>query len=149
MRSATTAQRLATTQNLGFLLAKAAARWNELLALELSARGFADVRPAYGSVLLPLFEQDGLRMGQLAARARLAKQTLTTMVRQMERDGLVRREADPHDARAWRVHLTCRARELEEAVEPVLRRLDARVAERLSSSDVRRLRRSLKAVMDL
>src|SRR5687768_4652014 len=59
--------------NLGFELAKASQRWNELLHAEFTARGFGEVRPAYGSVMLPLFEQDGLRMGELAARARLSK----------------------------------------------------------------------------
>jgi hypothetical protein len=37
------------------------------------AAGFPDVRPSHGSILLPLFEEDGLRMGELAARARLSK----------------------------------------------------------------------------
>src|SRR6267142_388309 len=123
----------ATTQNLGFLLAKAATHWNELLARALAERGFPEVRPAYGSALLPLFEEDGLRMGRLAARARLAKQTLTTMVRQMERDGLVRREPDAGDARASRVFLTARAQQLLPVAEEALADLEARVAERLSA----------------
>ena len=81
--------------DLGFLLAKATQRWNELLAARFAAAGFADVRPSYGSVLLPLYEQDGLRMGELARRARLSKQTMTTMIPRLERDGLVERRPDP------------------------------------------------------
>jgi DNA-binding MarR family transcriptional regulator len=68
------------------------------------------VRPAYGSILLPLFEADGPRMGQLAERARLSKQTMTTMVRLLERDGLVVRERDAADGRAFRISLTWSAR---------------------------------------
>jgi hypothetical protein len=71
----------ATRENLGFLLAKASQRWNELLYQRFAAAGYPDVRPSYGSVLVPLFEEDGLRMGELAARARLSKQTITTIVR--------------------------------------------------------------------
>ena len=93
----------ATRADLGFLLAKASQRWNEVLYAHFSERGYAEVRPAYGSLLLPLFEEDGLRMGELARRARLAKQTMTTMVRLLERDGLVRRETDPADGRAIRI----------------------------------------------
>ena len=52
-----------TRDNLGFLLAKAAQRWNELLHLRFAAAGFAHVRPAYGSILIPLFEEDGLQIG--------------------------------------------------------------------------------------
>ena len=78
------------TDDLGFLLAKAAQRWNELLQERFRAAGWGDVRPSYGSILVPLFEEDGLRMGELARRARLSKQTMTTMVRILERERLVR-----------------------------------------------------------
>jgi len=139
----------ATTDNLGFLLAKAASRWNEALGDALRERGFPEVRPAYGSVLLPLFEEDGLRMGRLAARARLAKQTLTSMARQLERDGLVRREVDGEDGRAWRLYLTERGRRLLPAAEDALADLEARLAERLSAADAEALRHGLKGVMDL
>ena len=57
--------------------------------------GYADVRPSYGSVLLPLYEEDGLRMGELARRARLSKQTMTQMIRAARADGLVERRPDP------------------------------------------------------
>jgi MarR family transcriptional regulator for hemolysin len=148
-RDVRTASPAATTENLGFLLAKASARWNERLAAAFAARGFREIRPAYGSVLLPLYEEDGLRMGDLASRARMPKQTMTTLVRPMEEAGLVVRQRDPDDARATRVQLTDRARELQTTAEEVLRDLDARVAEHLTREATEALRRSLKAVMDL
>ena len=114
----------ATRGNLGFLLAKASQRWNELLYAHFSERGYGEVRPAYGSILLPLFEEDGLRMGELARRARLAKQTMTTMVRLLERDGLVTRRPDPADGRAMRVHLTERSRAFQPVAVDVLKALD-------------------------
>src|SRR5262249_8107041 len=117
----------ATTDNLGFLLAKASQRWNELLDERFAAHGFAEVRPSYGSVLLPLFEEEGLRMGQIARRARLSKQTMTTMVRLCERDGLVHRERDPGDARASRIYLSNRGRAFQPVAGKVLRELDVRV----------------------
>ena len=83
----------ANRNNLGFLLAKASQHWNELLYERFVAYGFPEVRPAYGSILVPLFEEDELRMGELARRALLAKQTMTTMVRLLERDGLVKPRA--------------------------------------------------------
>ena len=78
--------------DLGFLLAKATQRWNELLRDRFSAAGWADIRPSYGSLLVPLYEEDGLRLGELARRSRLSKQTMTTMARLLEREQLVRRE---------------------------------------------------------
>ena len=139
----------ATTESLGFLLAKASARWNERLTRAFAERGYADVRPAWGSVLLPLYEQDGLRMGELARRSRLAKQTLTTLVPQLERAGLIVRERDTDDGRAWRLLLTERGRELEAIADEVLRDLDASVAEHLTREATEALRRALRGVMEL
>ena len=139
----------ATTNDLGFLLAKASQRWNELLAQRFAQHGFADVRPSYGSVLLPLFEQDGMRMGQIADRARLSKQTMTTLVRMCERDGLVLRVRDPEDARAYRIRLTDRALEFRPVADEVLRELDAQVLAALGQRQRQALSRALKGVMTL
>jgi DNA-binding MarR family transcriptional regulator len=141
---------LATSANLGFLLAKASQRWNELLQEQFVTRGFGEVRPAYGSLLLPLFEEDGLRMGELARRARLSKQTMTTMVRLLERDGLVKREPDPADGRAALVRLTRRARAFRPVAEEVLGNLEARVADRLTKKEATALKSALrKGVIEL
>ena len=134
---------LATRTNVGFLLAKASQRWNELLYERFVRAGFAEVRPAYGSLLLPLYEEDGLRVGELARRAGLSKQTLTTMVRLLERDGLVSRRRDPDDARASRIHLTARAKRFRPVAESVLEELEELVAPR------EELKTMLKGVIDL
>jgi DNA-binding MarR family transcriptional regulator len=135
--------------DIGYLLAKASQRWNELLYEKFVQRGFAEIRPAFGSVLLPLFEDDGLRMGALAARARLSKQTMTTLVRLTERAGLVRRERDPSDGRATRVWLTERSRAFEPVGEEVLAELDGHVRSVVSDRDLEITRTVLKGVMDL
>jgi len=144
-----TGDALATRDNLGYLLAKASQRWNELLAERFRARGFGEVRPAYGSVLLPLFEEDGLRMGELARLSRLSKQTMTTLVRLTQRDGLVRRERDPDDGRAFRVYLTQRSRSFQPVAEEVLAELDTLVRARLAATEVDTVKRALKGVMEL
>jgi DNA-binding MarR family transcriptional regulator len=137
------------TGNVGFLLAKASQRWNELLSDRFAERGFREVRPSYGSVLLPLFEEDGLRMGQIAERARVSKQTMTTLVRLCERDGLVVRERDPYDARAFRIKLTKRAQDFRPVAGQILRELDTKVLAALGERQAAALRRALKGVMDL
>jgi DNA-binding MarR family transcriptional regulator len=138
-----------TRENLGFLLAKASQRWNELLYERFTAAGFPEIRPAYGSILVPLFEEDGLRIGELARRARLAKQTMTTMVRLLERDGLVRRERDPRDGRAFLVRLTPRAHQARPMIETTLCELDRRVASRLTARQRAALPAALKEVTTL
>ena len=139
----------ATRANLGFVIAKASQRWNELLAARFSELGYPEVRPSYGSVLLPLFEEDNLRMGEIAARARLSKQTMTTLVRLAERDGLVTRAADSTDGRATRVSLTKRASEFSAVAEMVVAGLEKRVEEALGAKRSADLRAALSALMEL
>jgi DNA-binding MarR family transcriptional regulator len=139
----------ATTANLGFLLAKASQRWNELLVARFAAGGFPDVRPSYGSVLLPLFEQDGLRMGGLAERSQLSKQSITKLVALCERDQLVTRVRDEADGRAYRVRLTSRARAFQSVVESVLAELDGMVLNKLGQRQTDALGNALKGVAEL
>lgn len=112
----------------GYLLAIASRRWNAILEQRFADAGFPEVRASYGALLIPLFEEDGLRMGELARRARLSKQTVTTMARLLERDGLVARQPDPNDARATRLLLTPRSRSFKLVAESVLADLDHRAA---------------------
>jgi DNA-binding MarR family transcriptional regulator len=135
--------------NIGFLLAKASQRWNELLAEAFRTRGHGDVRPSYGSVLVPLFDEDGLRMGELAARSHLAKQTMTTMVRAVEGAGFVERRPDPADARATRVHLTTRGRRLQPVAAREVARLERQVEARLGDRRTAALRATLAQLVDL
>ena len=137
------------TGNVGFLLAKASQRFNERLAEGFAARGYPEVRPSYGSVLVPLFEADGLRLGELAARARLSKQAITGLVKLCEGDGLVVRERDPEDGRAFRLHLSARGREFRTAAEAVVRALDDELVRSLGKHDYDAMKTALKGVIDL
>jgi DNA-binding MarR family transcriptional regulator len=135
--------------NIGFLLAKASQHWNEVLSAEFAAAGFPEVRAAYGSLLVPLFTEDGLRQGELARRARLSKQTLTTMTRALERDGLIERRRDPSDARATLIHLTPRALEFRPVAERILARLDREVAAAAGPRNRAALVQALRTIMAL
>ena len=139
----------ATTANVGFLLAKASARYNELLAERFAERGFPEVRASYGSVLVPLFEQDGQRLGDLARASRLSKQAMTGLVKQCEADGLVERERDPADGRAFNVRLTPRGRAFRALAGEVLGELDGVLVRSLGTPDRDALVRALRGVMDL
>lgn len=138
-----------TRENLGFALAKASQRWNERLADAFKRAGYGEISPSYGSILLPLFEEDGLRMGELARRANLSKQAMTTMIRVMERKGLITRRRDPADARASRIFLTLRTRRFQTAAERVLAEMARRVEARLSPAEIAQLSQHLKILMNL
>ena len=138
-----------TTDNVGFLLAKASQRFNELLVAGLAARGFPEVRSSYGSVLVPLFTASDLRLGEIAGQARLSKQALTGLVALCEKDGLVTRKRDPEDGRAFRISLTPRGRRLQQAAEATLAELDHEIVAELGTHRRDALIEALKGVMDL
>jgi DNA-binding MarR family transcriptional regulator len=133
----------------GFLLAKASQRFNEVLVERFAAEGFGEIRASYGSVLVPLFERDGLRLGELASAARLSKQAMTGLVKRCEADGLVERGPDPVDGRAFNVRLTRRGRAARAVAERVLDELNDELGRSLGDRDRDALIRALKGVMQL
>jgi DNA-binding MarR family transcriptional regulator len=69
--------------------------------------------PQQGQLLCVLMGK-AYGMGELGATLGLAKSSLTGLVDRTERNGLVRRDADPQDMRAVRVALTQQGRKLAE-----------------------------------
>jgi DNA-binding MarR family transcriptional regulator len=138
-----------SSRNVGFLLAKASQRFNERLVADFAARGFPEVRASYGSVLVPLMEAGPLRLGEIAARARLSKQSMTGLVKHCEDAGLVVRERDPADGRAYRLSLTERGRAFQAEAEGTLAQLDAELLARLGPRRRDALIEALEEVMQL
>jgi DNA-binding MarR family transcriptional regulator len=69
---------------------------------------------------------------------------MTTMVRLLEREQLVRRERDPDDGRAFRIVLTAKARRFEPIAERTLAELGALVQEQLGARRLTALKHDLK-----
>ncbi len=67
-------------------------------------------------LLLNLAVSEGENQGFYADRLDVEPISLTRMIDRMEESGLLERRRDPADRRAWRVHLTARAREVIEQV---------------------------------
>jgi DNA-binding MarR family transcriptional regulator len=88
-------------------------------------------------------------MGELAQRAHLSKQTMTELVRRLERDGLVERRPDPDDGRAFLIFLTPRSRSFEPVAQRVLGELDRLVRRRLPDTHVEELKAGLRELLDL
>jgi DNA-binding MarR family transcriptional regulator len=71
------------------------------------------------------------------------------MIRRLEGDGLVERQADPRDGRATLIYLTARSREFEPVAEAALAELDRLVRKRLSAEQVRELKGALRELIEL
>jgi DNA-binding MarR family transcriptional regulator len=144
-----TSEQPRSVENVGFLLAQASQRFNQRLVERFAAAGFPEVRASYGSVLVPLFDRDGLRLGELATAARLSKQAMTGLVKRCETDGLVERHRDPLDGRAFNVRLTARGRALRSAANRILGELDDELVEALGTRNRDALIKALKGVIEL
>ena len=90
-------------------------------------------------VLVQLVEAPGrrLRMTELAAQVLLSRSGLTRLVDRMERDGYVRRESDPGDARGVLAVMTDAGFvRLREATSTHLEGVGSYVVDRLSSEEL-------------
>lgn len=100
-------------QSIGYLLADSA----RLLRREFDARvRELGMTGPQARLLLNLAVSEGENQGFYAERLDVEPISLTRMIDRMEESGLLERRRDPADRRAWRVHLTPRAREVIEQV---------------------------------
>ncbi|HUF89468.1 MAG TPA: MarR family transcriptional regulator [Gemmatimonadota bacterium] len=134
--------------HLGSLLAEGAERWRGRLVETCRNAGFDAVTPTTCQVLWPLFEEDGLPISEVGSRAGLAKSSMTTIVRGLERNGFVRIETDRADHRIRRLWLTPRARELERVLGDGMTRLRHRVTATLGIQGQQQLQQNLVRLLD-
>lgn len=133
--------------HLGSLLAEGADRWRDRL-VESCRHGVPRRHPTTCQVLWPLFEQDGLPISEVGQRAGMAKSSMTTIVRGLEKGGLVRLESDRADHRVKRLWLTPRARELERVLGDGVTRLRHRVTATLGIQGQQQLQQNLVRLLD-
>jgi DNA-binding MarR family transcriptional regulator len=90
----------------------------------LVARGWRDVRPHYGYVLLACRDHP-TTSGEIAALLGVSKQAASKLVDGMVDASLLRRSTSPADSRAKLVALTARGRRLLAVVEEIYGELEA------------------------
>ena len=106
---------------LPYLLNRAGAR--------IAAAFSEEVRPLGATlqmwrVLAALRERDGRRMGDLSETTSIEVSTLTRLVDNMEKKGLVARRRDGDDARAVLLHVTPAGRRLTQRILPIAERYE-------------------------
>jgi DNA-binding MarR family transcriptional regulator len=76
----------------------------------MAERGYPNARSGHAVIALTIDRRMGTRLTELAERARMTKQGMMLLIDDLESRGLVRRVADPEDARAKTVRLTTKGR---------------------------------------
>ncbi|MFF3890418.1 MarR family winged helix-turn-helix transcriptional regulator [Streptomyces sp. NPDC001914] len=92
---------------------------------------------------------EGSRLAELAEASQVSKQTIGSIVDQLERAGYVRRTPDPRDARARLVTLTAQGRELVELSLPVVRDIQEKWTAHLGPERTRQLRQALETLREI
>ncbi len=95
------------------------------------------------SLLVFVHESGPLRQTQLARRLGLGRAATGTTVDLLERRGLVERQADPQDRRAWLVTITSAGKELVEPINAIDRRVRAELRQDISRAERQQLAKLL------
>jgi DNA-binding MarR family transcriptional regulator len=112
----------------------------------LADRGWRDVRPNYGFVLLAA-RGSGIQASEIAALMDISKQAASKLVEAMEQAGYLRRDPHADDLRAKVVTLTARGAELLAAVEEIYAELEDEWVAILDRDRVDALRADLTTVL--
>lgn len=112
----------------------------------LAVRGWRDVRPYDGYVLLAA-RDGGIQSSEVAVLMGVTKQAASKQVDSMVDRRLVRREAHPDDRRAKLVTLSTRGRRLLASVEAIYAELEQEWATILGGREMQSLRHDLVTVL--
>jgi DNA-binding MarR family transcriptional regulator len=110
----------------------------------LAAAGFADLQASSNVVLRALWDHaEGVRATDLAARAKITKQSMGALVDALEDNRYIERVVDPDDGRAKLVRLTRRGREACRVGRAAVRRIEHDWSVRIGADRLAALRGTL------
>ena len=110
------------------------------------AEGSVMSQPGAGLILSFLAIGDGTTQLELVRATHLRAPSVSAIVRKMEAEGLVRREADTTDKRAIRVYLTDAGRALDADTIASIKELNVRSLVGLSDSEISEIMRLLTKI---
>jgi DNA-binding MarR family transcriptional regulator len=112
---------------------------------ELSATGYADIRPTHGCVFR-FVRGEGMRLTELAALAGMTKQSVGELVDDLVALGYVERVPDPADRRAKLIRLTERGEQAQGIGFGLFAEVERRWAERHGPDRLAELRELLEEI---
>ena len=99
-------------------------------------------------VLMILWEEDGLPVNDIAKKLILNTNTITPLLKRMEKEGIIRRKRSGEDERKVMVQLTEKGRALQEEAARIPEQLASRLAEgELKIDDLVRLKETLDSMI--
>lgn len=114
----------------------------------LVAAGITDITLSQARIAARI-ASDGSRVSDLAAQARVTKQSAAFLVEQLEASGYVERVPDPSDGRARLVRLTSRADPLVRVANAEVERVLAEWAAHVGEDRLRQLHQTLRDLREI
>ena len=108
----------------GFLISRIKQVGGRLFDSMLSEADVDAFNGAQGRILYILWQKDGLTISQISAQTSLANTTLTSMLDRMEQSGLIVRSPSPTDRRALLIHLTDKAKSLQQDYDRISQQMN-------------------------
>ncbi|KIC92668.1 MarR family winged helix-turn-helix transcriptional regulator [Flavihumibacter solisilvae] len=119
--------------------------WDELrfnMEDQLKERGFADISPSHGWIFHHTREE-GSRITELAAIAKITKQSMSALVAQLEDAGYVKKKADSTDKRAWLLVLTAKGKKVKAVGQEINYQFEKTWEQKLGKKDYSQFRELL------
>lgn len=119
--------------------------WDDLrynMEEQLKIKGFLDVSPSHGWIFHNT-KEEGSRVTELAAMAKITKQSMSALVTQLESSGYVEKKPDPTDKRAWLLVLTPKGKKVKQAGQEINYQFEKSWEQKIGVEDYNRLRELL------
>jgi len=128
-------------ESLGFRLGMTYRKASQILTQRFKPY---DMTPEQYTLLVRLVEEDGINQKELAQRTARDQPTLTRILDVLERKGLVRKETDPSDRRAFLLYITDEGRKKAEELIPIEKAYDKELFAGMTPEQITQFRQSLE-----
>jgi DNA-binding MarR family transcriptional regulator len=107
-----------------------------------------DLTPEQFTVLVRLYEEDGINQKELALRTSRDQPTLTRILDLLERKGMVRKETDPSDRRAFLLYVTEEGQKITEILTPIEQQYNRELFAGMNREDIEKFRQNLELLLE-
>ena len=138
---------MATYINTGFYLKALSDDLVGNLHRQLAEQGYGEIRPSHGTVF-QYMQEEGSRITDLAARVKVTKQSMSSLVYQLEEWGYLERRPDPNDKRAVLFVFTEKGREVRKLGRALNHEFEQKWANKLGTEDFNKFRSFLQQLWE-
>lgn len=138
---------LPLNNNIIYLVSSFAHHFTRLLTLSFQKQGIAVTAEQF-AILVLLSQQDGLPQQEISKRLERDKTTITRVLINLKKQGLIRQQGDTADSRAKRVFLTAQGKRLQARAVEVAGDLYTYVLAGINEKEIRQGVRLLQEMND-